>query len=96
MKVIMKKNAYGFGMDWTLSYRGKEFYLGQDVKVCSRLLGTTPLYLIEQISKDTGLSFAKCRDVKDNKRVNTRLAQIIVASVPDIKSANNSWDLAVD
>jgi hypothetical protein len=39
-----KPNAYGFGNDWNLEFkRGnqiiKTFWLGQDVKVVSRLLG---------------------------------------------------------
>jgi hypothetical protein len=32
-------NAYGFGHDWTLVTRHGSFYLGQDSKFCSRVLG---------------------------------------------------------
>ena len=39
-------NPYGFGHDWFLDVEtnscSKQFRLGQDVKVCSRLLGMTP------------------------------------------------------
>jgi hypothetical protein len=97
MKVIMKRNGHGFGMDWTLSYRGKEYFLGQDGKVCSRLIGMSPLSVIEEISESTGLSFAKSRDIQDNKRANTRLAQIIVESIgiTSFKGVE-PWDLCVD
>ena len=49
-------NAYGFGRDWTLvvtnGERTKDFYLGQDVKFCSRVLGMSPYYIIEQIGSN--------------------------------------------
>lgn len=32
-------NAYGFGHDWTLVSKYGNFYLGQDSKFCSRVLG---------------------------------------------------------
>ncbi len=44
-------NAYGFGRDYTLiiSYNGKErrFWLGQDAKVFSRILGIDMQFAIE-------------------------------------------------
>jgi len=49
-------NAYGFGRDWTLvvtnGERTKDFYLGQDVKFCTRVLGMSPYYIIEQIGSN--------------------------------------------
>lgn len=33
------RNAYGFGHDWTLVTKHGNFYLGQDSKFCSRVLG---------------------------------------------------------
>lgn len=33
------RNPYGFGHDWTLVTRYGNFYLGQDAKFCSRVLG---------------------------------------------------------
>ena len=43
--LIVTRNGYGFGYDWQMSVkRGEEekiFYLGQDAKVCSRILGMT-------------------------------------------------------
>ena len=44
---------YGFDHNWTLvvstAKKTKSFYLGQDVKFCSRVLGMEPSYIIEQI-----------------------------------------------
>lgn len=49
-------NAYGFGRDWNLivtnGEQTKEFYLGQDVKFCTRVLGMSPYYIIEQIGSN--------------------------------------------
>lgn len=42
MKVIVTRGAYGFGHEWTLVAYGHKFYLGQDVKFCSRVLGMEP------------------------------------------------------
>jgi hypothetical protein len=44
--LIITRNGYGFGYDWQLEVtKGdmtKVFYLGQDAKVCSRILGMRP------------------------------------------------------
>lgn len=46
-------NGYGFGYDWSLlvtTQNGtKNFYLGQDAKFCSRVLGMEPSYIVNQI-----------------------------------------------
>lgn len=51
MKMIIETtpNAYGFGHNWTLVAGKKSFYLGQDVKFCSRVLGMSPSYVAENI-----------------------------------------------
>jgi hypothetical protein len=51
MKPIIETTpgAYGFGRDWTLKAFGKEFYLGQDSKFCSRSLGMTGTQVAFQI-----------------------------------------------
>ena len=49
MKVRFSKNSYGFGMNWALECYGKSFWLGQDAKVCHRLLGMTPREVIAKI-----------------------------------------------
>ena len=42
-----------FGHDWNLIVETndgvKNFYLGQDVKFCSRVLGMSPSYVVQQI-----------------------------------------------
>jgi hypothetical protein len=44
---------YGFDHNWTLVVstpkKTKEFYLGQDVKFCSRVLGMDTHHIVEQI-----------------------------------------------
>ena len=44
---------YGFDHNWTLVVstpkKTKEFYLGQDVKFCSRVLGMDTYHIVEQI-----------------------------------------------
>jgi len=44
---------YGFDHNWTLvvstKTKTKSFYLGQDVKFCSRVLGMEPSYIVRQI-----------------------------------------------
>ena len=43
---------YGFCHNWTLKAYGKSFYLGQDVKFCSRVLGCEPSYIVKQIGSN--------------------------------------------
>ena len=49
--LIATKNAFGFGHDWTLILKKgekvKKFWLGQDVKVVSRILGMRMDYAVE-------------------------------------------------
>ena len=55
MKATIKvsRGSYGFSHEWTLILEGKQktksFYLGQDIKVCMRLLQCSPSYVIERI-----------------------------------------------
>ena len=49
MIVETTRGAYGIGMDWTLVVYGRRFYLGQDVKFCSRVLGVEPRYVVQSI-----------------------------------------------
>jgi hypothetical protein len=58
--VVDTYNGYGFPVhNWNLiveTHHGvKNFFLGQDVKFCSRVLGMSPRYIVEQIgSNDFG------------------------------------------
>ena len=83
-------NQYGFAHYWTLVYRNKSYYLGQDVKVCNRLLNMLPRDVVQaigtrEIYKPTG---------------NKKLAQFIVNTLKEEYSINfknlQPWDLAVD
>lgn len=54
MKAKIKiTSSYGFDHNWTLivstAKKEKSFYLGQDVKFCSRVLGMEPSYIVRQI-----------------------------------------------
>jgi len=64
----------------------KEFYLGQDVKFCSRVLGMSPSYIVQQIGSG---------ELEDPK-VNMRLAKFILKSLGLTKKkllTMNTWDL---
>ncbi len=48
---------YGFERNWTLTLTKSDgtfraFYLGEDVKFCSRVLGMSPSYLVAQIGSN--------------------------------------------
>lgn len=67
---------YGFAHYWNLVLTNrhgqqKSFFLGQDVKFCSRILGMSPQYIVEQIGS---------REITEPK-VNTRLANFILDSL---------------
>jgi hypothetical protein len=54
--LIVTPNGYGFGGDWQLSIeRGhikKVFFLGQDAKVCHRILGLNPREVAQEIGSN--------------------------------------------
>lgn len=51
--VVSTPNAYGFGRDWHLKLSTakteRTFYLGQDAKVCNRILGMSPSEVVRRI-----------------------------------------------
>lgn len=62
--LIITRNGYGFGHDWQLEVTRNEekkvFYLGQDAKVCSRILGMTGREVAEEVgSNDMSLPETK-------------------------------------
>ena len=69
---IKISSAYGFDHNWTLvvstKTKTKSFYLGQDGKFCSRVLGMEPSYVIQQIGT---------REVDEGTPGNKKLAQFI-------------------
>ncbi len=85
MKVLIR-SSYGFDHNWTLCVDQKEFYLGQDIKFCSRVLGMSPSYVVQQIGGS---------ELEDPK-INTRLAKFILKSLGLTKKklmSMNTWDL---
>lgn len=88
-QIIISAGPYGFGRTWELSAYGKRFYLGQDAKVCSRLLGLDPQIVIQKIGGN---------NISDDQ-INNNLAVLIINTVGlDAEKANNleSWALACD
>lgn len=84
MRVIITRGAYGFGHDWTLEAFDKQYYLGQDVKFCSRVLGVSPRDLVAHLGSP---------NIEDTK-VNTKLAKFICNELGINKKTNiNAWDL---
>ena len=84
MKVIITRGSYGFGHEWTLEVYGKQYYLGQDVKFCSRVLGMDPSYIVQQIGSSE----------IEVPAVNNRLAKFICNELGITRKTNiNEWDL---
>jgi hypothetical protein len=46
MTIQVTTGGYGFSHDWTLNAYGRNFYLGQDLKFCTRALGMQPRDII--------------------------------------------------
>lgn len=67
MKVIITRQ-YGFAHYWTLVVGKKQFYLGQDVKFCTRVLQMEPSYVVQAIGDS---------NIEDPK-TNRKLARFIV------------------
>jgi hypothetical protein len=84
MKVIITRGSYGFGHEWTLEVYGKQYYLGQDVKFCSRVLGMDPSYIVQQIGSPE----------IEVPAVNKKLAKFICDELGITRKTNiNAWDL---
>lgn len=90
MKAIIQITSnYGFDHNWTLhmEIKGerKSFYLGQDVKFCSRVLGMTPRQVVESIGT------AEITTEAGNKK----LAQFIVKKLKPTKHTQ-PWELCAE
>ena len=85
MKVLITRGEYGFGHNWTLEAYDKHYFLGQDGKFCSRVLGLSPRDVVNAIGSP---------NITEDK-VNTRLARFIVKSLGGKKSIANlqNWEL---
>lgn len=87
-------NVYGFGQDWYLdvetNYGVKVFRLGQDVKVCSRLLGMTPNEVTTEIGG---------KDLR-KKSLRKKLGELILHKIgicyEEEIDTLQPWELSVD
>jgi hypothetical protein len=95
--IKVERGSYGFGHTWTLVLEGKSntrsFYLGQDVKVCSRLLQCDPSYVVKQIGT---------REVESD-RGSKRLARFILDTLKENHlmttrkiMSMDAWELCVE
>ena len=88
-QIILSAGPYGFGRTWQLKAFGKLFYLGQDAKVCSRLLGLEPSEVINLI---------RGNNISDD-HINNNLAVLIINTLElTAESAQDleAWALACD
>ena len=73
---IKISSNYGFDHNWTLvlstKTQTKSFYLGQDVKFCSRVLGMDTSYVVQQVGT---------RDINEGTKGNKKLAKFICQSL---------------
>ena len=73
---ILISSSYGFDYNWTLvvstATKTKSFYLGQDVKFCSRVLGMDSSYVVSQIGT---------REINEGTKGNVKLAKFICQSL---------------
>ena len=90
-EIIIGSSAetYGFGRTWQLKAFGKLFYLGQDAKVCDRIIGLAPSDVIDVI---------RGNNISDDK-INNNLAVLIIDTLGlTYESAQDleAWALACD
>jgi hypothetical protein len=87
--IIEIHSNYGFDHNWTLNAYGRQFYLGQDVKFCSRVLGVEPRDIVSQIGSN---------DLREDS-TRRKLAKYILKQL-DITSKNikniQSWALCAE
>jgi hypothetical protein len=93
-KIEIKRGSYGFGHTWTLVVEYKDttraFYLGQDVKFCSRVLGLSPRDVVHAIG--TG-------EISEGEVGNGKLARFIVKELGLTKKkvmALQPWELCAE
>ena len=90
MKAIIQITSnYGFDRNWTLhiEMKGerKSFYLGQDVKFCTRVLQMTPSQVVEEIGT------SDIQSAKGNKA----LAKFIISKLKPTKTTE-PWELCAE
>jgi hypothetical protein len=87
MKIIITRGDYGFGHNWALVVGDKRFYLGQDVKFCTRVLGMQPSDVVARIGT---------REIGEGEVGNKRLAKFILSELKITKKQLKNlepWEL---
>lgn len=89
MRIEITKQ-YGFAHYWTLVYRNKSYYLGQDIKFCNRVLNMLPRDVVKAIG-DNNI---------DDPKTNKKLARFIVSTLKDEQSIDfknlQPWELCAE
>lgn len=89
--ISISSGNYGFETNWTLICSTpkvtKSFFLGQDVKVCSRILGISPSQLIEEIGTND------FREEKTLKKLGTFIAKEVGLNGNNIKKLQ-PWEIS--
>ena len=92
-RIEIESGSYGFGHTWTLIVETKNgikaFYLGQDVKFCSRVLNMSPAYIVQQIGSGE----------ITKPTINSKLAKFIIKSLNISSKQLNSlqpWELSAE
>lgn len=95
--IEVSNGSYGFGKTWSLKVetktKSKTFFLGQDAKVCHRLLQQSPRDVVNAIG-DNDLG---------NEKTRNKLARYILSHIKEYHLITTrklmtmeSWDLAVE
>lgn len=92
--IVISNGSYGFGRTWQLSIEGKgfkkSFYLGQDAKFCSRVLGMSSSEVVQAI----GTSHISEGEIGNKKLANFIYRQLELT--PKKVKELESWALSCD
>ena len=90
-------NRYGFGRDWTLVVKhgktSRKFWLGQDAKVFSRIIGIDHSYAVDHYSEKAGSR--NWDDVEPFIREDL-IDALTQGQGPEALLEANDWDLAAE
>jgi len=97
--IEMTPNGYGFGYDWTLvlpptkKWGVQRFFMGQDAKVCARLLGMTPKEVCAEVVARANMPERVVYPYEG--RAAQALASLIIEAFGGIRQVRKAeaWDL---
>lgn len=105
VKITLSRGGYGFAVNWNLliiddTGNVKNYWLGQDVKVCSRLLGCEPEYLVRTYENETGKNYNEWNE-DFAKWLGWYILEALTPEGIDVETAYKnsdlqSWSLAVE